>query len=245
MARRKADFLLPVGAAVLVYTLFALSNRAFFNALPLWDIPLSDGALAVLNLFRTSGRFIWPVFYLLMLFVIVVIMRRLRSPLPVLLLALLVQYADLQPLIAMKKQTAFVEYQTSMQSEFWQSAAETNLHIVAIPAKKLTQAYEPLALYAVNHGLTLNLGYFARSDAQAFQAYADQVWQDLQANRLDNQTIYILTDEQMIAIARTRLAGNLFVCQVGGYTVLLSQENDLSRSGFDLSPYCASRTQGQ
>ena len=144
--RRKLPFLLPFGAAAIVYTLYSLSNRAFLDALPLWDIQLPDSVLMFLNLFRASGRFIWPVFYFLVLFEIVVIIRNVRFPVVLLFVVVLFQYGDIQPLYQPKILTGLTSYQSPLQSEFWKSAALTNKHIVIIPAKRLRPPYEPFAL---------------------------------------------------------------------------------------------------
>ena len=237
--RRYWAFLLPFGAAAMVYTLFALSNRAFLDTLPLWDIELPDSILRFVNLFRSSGRFIWPVFYFLVLFGIIVIIRNVRLPVLLLLVVVLLQYGDILPLSQPKKLSDITVYQTPLQSEFWNSATRTNEHIVIIPAKRLRAPYEPFALFAVRNHLTLNLGYFARYDTLAFQEYSEKVWEDLQANRPDAQTIYILSDPEWITIAKENLADELFICQIDGFTVLFSAENELVQAISEYSPYCS------
>jgi hypothetical protein len=237
--RRRMAFLLPFGAGAVVYMLVSLSNEAYFNAQPLWNIPLPGAVLNLFNLFRSSGRFIWPVFYFLVLFGIIILVRNIRFPVPVLILVILLQFIDLQPLIQDKKFTEFASYESPMKSEFWQPAAQANRHLVVIPERRLTPPYEPLAIFAVHNRLTMNLGYFARGNTAALQDYAQQVWVDLKTNKSDPQTIYILTDPEWAEYARTNLAGELVVCAVDGYTVLLSSENSLTQADFDLSPYCS------
>ena len=237
--RRRLPFLAPFGVAAIVYTLYALSNRAFVDALPLWDVQLPDSVLMFLNLFRASGRFIWPVFYFLVLFGIIVIIRNVRFPVLILLVVVLLQFVDIQPLYQPKKLTGIAVYQSPLQSEFWKSAALTNKHVVIIPAKKLRPPYEPFAIYAVRNHLTLNLGYFARNDTLAFKEYSEKVWEDLQAHRPDAQTIYILTDPEYITVAKETLADELFICEIDSFTVLFSAENELAQAISGFSPYCS------
>jgi hypothetical protein len=237
--RRRLPFLAPFGVAALVYILYALSNRAFVDKLPLWDIQLPSSILMFLNLFRASGRFIWPVFYFLVLFGIIVIIRNVRFPVLILLVVVLLQFIDIQPLYQPKKLTGISVFQSPLQSEFWNSAALTNKHVVIIPAKKLRPPYEPFAIYAVRNHLTLNLGYFARSDTLAFKEYSEKVWEDLQANRPDAQTIYILTDPEYITVAKENLADDMFICEIDSFTVLFSAENELAQAISEFSPYCS------
>lgn len=239
---RRMAFILPIGVAALIYAFIALSNQAYFFSIPLWNIPLSEDFLKFFNMFRTSGRFIWPVYYCLVLFELIVISRNLRFPVAVIILALLLQYSDLQPLYQSKKIAELTDYQTGLQSDLWKEAAETNNHIVVIPARKLRPPYEPIAIYAVRNHLTLNIGYFARSDMGAIEAYGQKKWEDLQANQADPQTIYIITDPNMIAYAKKALSANLFTCEVDDLTVLFSPENELAKAESAHSGYCTSPT---
>lgn len=222
--RGRLRLLLGLGAAALVLMLFALSHEAYWGEQLLWKVNLPQTVLQLFGLFRASGRFIWPVFYLLVLFGLGMVLRQLRHPEWVLVVALLVQWADLQPLREMHHQTGFVTYQSPLQSPFWTQAAQTNHHLVIIPARRLKQPQEPLAIYAQQNGLTLNLGYFTRNDAQAFANYATQTWQDLQTGQADAHTLYVLTDEEW-AVAAPQ---DLYRCQVDGFAVVFSAQNPLA-----------------
>jgi hypothetical protein len=237
--RRYRSFLLPFGVATIVYTVYALSHRAFFDELPLWEMQLPGPVLEFFNLFRVSGRFIWPVFYFLVLFGLIILIRNVRFPAVLLLGIVLLQFVDIQPLSQPKRLSDITVYQSPLQSEFWESAALTNEHIVIIPAKRLRPPYEPFALFAVRNHLTLNLGYFARYDTLAFEEYSEKVWEDLQANRPDVQTIYILSDPEWITLAKENLADELFICEIDGFTALFSAENELAQAVSEYSPYCS------
>ncbi len=237
--RHRLPFLVPFGIAAIAYILYSLSNRAFFDAQPLWDVQLPDPIFTFLSLFRSSGRFIWPVFYFLVLFGIIAIIRYVRYPIPILVVAVLLQFIDIQPLYQPKELSGITSYQSPLKSEFWSSAAQTNEHVVIIPAKKLRPPYEAFAMYAVRNQLTLNLGYFARSDEQAFTEYRQKVWEDLQADRPDAQTIYILTDPEYITVAKEKLSDELFICEIDSFTVLFSAENELAQAISEFSPYCS------
>jgi hypothetical protein len=237
--RRRLPFLVPFGAGAVIFSLFSLSNRAFFDTQPIWDIQLSDSVSMFLNLFRSSGRFIWPVFYLLVLFGIIVTIRSVRFPIPLLFVVVLLQFVDIQPLYQPKELPRITRYHSPLKSEFWESAALTNKHIVIIPASRLRPPYEPFAIFAVRNQLTLNLGYFARSDELAFEAYRNKVWEDLKAQKSDGQTIYILSNPEYITFAKENLVNNMFVCEIDEFTVLFSAENELVQSIPDFSSYCS------
>jgi hypothetical protein len=235
---RRLSFLLPVAAASAVLTVFALSNKAFIGAFPLWDFHLPDGLLGFLNIFRSSGRFIWPVFYFLVLFVLIVIIRNLRFSIPILALALLLQFSDLQPLYRQNRLDDFVSYQSQLQSPFWTLAAETNEHIVVVPTQALAAGYTPLAIYAANHQMTLNLGAAARSDSAALENQNEQVQQALRARQVDPQTLYILSNAEWSAFAETSLKVQATVCRIDGFTLMFSRDNPLTKTDFDFTDFC-------
>ncbi|HTV44557.1 MAG TPA: DUF6311 domain-containing protein [Stellaceae bacterium] len=80
---------------------FAITNRVFFGHRLLLDLPIPHDFSAVLGIFRSSGRFFWPIGYTQVAIVIVLGFRRPR-PLMVsfLLAAALLQLLDIQPLRA-------------------------------------------------------------------------------------------------------------------------------------------------
>ncbi len=237
--KRKHAFLLPLAVASAVYVLFALSHQAFAGSAVLWDISLPDALLRFFNLFRTSGRFIWPVFYFVAIFSLVMLIRNIRYPTPVLALALLVQFFDLQPLYMEKQLTDFTRYEARIEGEFWQAVAETNEHLVLLPGTKLPLEFEPFAVYSAHNDQTLNLGYFARSDTDALQAYSDQTWSNLTAGELDPQTLYVTIDPDWTQQAITNLSGSSeYLCEVDDYTLFFSAEHGLANSGYNLSQYC-------
>ncbi len=238
--RRRLAVLLPFLAAAGVYTLFAVSNKAFFSLQPVWDFALPDAVQRFVNLFRSSGRFIWPVYYFIVLFVLVMIARNVRYPGVVIGFALLLQLLDLQPLYGSKAMQEFAVYQTPMQSAFWEVAADSNRHVVVLPATKVREfGSDALAIWAVQQDLTLNYAYFARSDRVAIREAARAAWEDLLAEQPDPHTLYVFSDPEYIRAARDTLAETMIVCEVDGYTVALAVENGLIGSGFNMGQVCS------
>lgn len=234
-AHKNLKGLLSFGVAALVYLLFALSNTAFFNTTQIWNLHLLSGLLNVLNLFRASGRFIWPVFYLLVSFGLIVVARNIRHPELLLLPILLIQFFDIQPLYSSKRVKGYAEYTSKMQDGFWTAAAKTNKAIVIIP----TEYYEQVVLYADKNHMTVNSGYFARADYNAMEANALQIWNDLLAGKSDPQTLYLLSEQKYTDSAAANLSKSMYLCNFNDYTVLFSRENEGAKIAGDLESYCS------
>jgi hypothetical protein len=239
-SRRRLFFFLPIGLVAILLSSFALSQEAFSGAQPLWDIHLPGFVFTLCSLFRSSGRFIWPVYYFLVLFGLTSILRNCRHPRLVLSLALLLQYIDLQPLFDAKNFDGFAQYQSDLQAEFWQQAAKTSRHVILIPASSGSfSVYKPFALYALQNKLTLNCGYFSRADYDVIDKYAMQVWEELKAGKSDAQTIYIFWDPNWAGSIKEYLLDHMLTCWVDGYSVILSVDNELTQTNLDLTRYCS------
>ncbi len=229
LSPRHLQFLLPFLIVFTFFCLFSLSNKGYVNNYLLWDVRLPDALMHLCSLFRASGRFIWPAFYFIVLFGLICILRNFRFATPLLILALAIQFIDIQPLYSAKRITGFSDYQSPLQSEFWQAAASTNKHIILIPTHyKILDIYEPVVLYARKNKISLNWGYFARADYDSINNYADQAWEDLINNQSDNQTLYLFWDPEWDAKITDMLSNSMTICQVDGFTVVLSSENGLA-----------------
>ena len=98
---------LPLGLVLLGCLIFALSNRVILGGLALPAIPLPRGLDGLVNQLRASGRFFWPLAYLLPVLALAVLARaRHRQAVGALLAGLvLLQAADLARLDGMLRTT--------------------------------------------------------------------------------------------------------------------------------------------
>jgi hypothetical protein len=237
---RQRLLLIPFGIISILYILFALSNRAFINTQLIWDVQLPKFLATLCAMFRSSGRFIWPVFYFIVLFGLIVINRNLRFSTPLLVLAIIIQLIDIQPLYSEVRITDFSKYKSPMQAEFWSEAAKANEHIIILPATgDVRSIYQPIASYAQKNRMRLNWGYFARADYQSIESDAERIWTDLQADKADNQTMYFIWSPEWVSLAKKSLSTNKVICNVDGFTVLLAPDNKLAQTKAALLPYCS------
>ncbi len=238
-AAHQHKFLLPFGFISIIFILFALSSKAFINDFAIWEIHLPEFIGRLCSMFRSSGRFIWPVFFFIVLFSLISVNKNLRYSAPLLILALVIQLVDIQPLYASKNYKGFSDYHSPMQAEFWQEAAKTNKHVIILPATEKAQfVYQPIALYAQQNEMTLNWGYFARADYQAIEKDGEQIWNNLVINKPDDQTIYFLWTPELVEAAKESFSTEMLICEIDGFNVVLSKNNQLVQSNINLSNFC-------
>ncbi|MDY6868939.1 MAG: DUF6311 domain-containing protein, partial [Chloroflexota bacterium] len=190
-------FIVPFVISSMLYSLIAITNKGFLNERLIWDFALSDKLLSYLSVFRASGRFIWPVFYLICIFSIAAIIRNTKRPIFFILLAIAIQIIDIQPLYTISGLDHFVRYEDPLSSQFWQSTSEHNKNILIYPANgSAMDIYGPLAGYAEKNNLTLNWGYFARSNKAAMEEYAEEQVKKLEEGKGNSETLYIFYNDQ-------------------------------------------------
>lgn len=215
------------------WTLFSLSSTVTWNEKVLVSLPLPDFFSNISGLFRASGRFFWPVFYLLAIFALVRVVQKVRFAQVILAAALLLQLLDLQPLIQSKRFEAYESYKSPLRSEFWEHARDAFRHMMILPAFRQASAYAPFAIFAANNQLTLNWGYFARASYADIQAYGQLETQNLIAGQVSADTLYVfcqLSDLREIAASPQN---QLNFYHTDAYYLGYPQDHPLAQAGTD------------
>jgi hypothetical protein len=195
-------FLAALGMAAL-----ALSPRITLGADVLVDL---SGPLANrLAVFRATGRFFWPLGYLLLAWALAAITTRLppRVTLSILLTALVVQAVDLHGAHEERRRGArapgFYAWASPMASPVWHQVLPHYEHLVLYPPPQCggqPVGYEGPAYLAGLHRLTLNAGGVARPDDAARLRYCHDLGDQVKAGHLDDRSIYIVPPGEVEAI---------------------------------------------
>lgn len=226
----KLKFIIPFAIISIPYILFAASNKAYLNSIQIWNVELSNKLIEFFSIFRSSGRFIWPVFYFIVLFGLIGALRNIKHPEAFLALVVLLQFIDIQPLYISKKLTSFVRYESPLMSEFW-DAATSNEHIILIPADDSALGiYQPIASYARQNEMTMNWGYFARGNRDAIKAYAESIVNELETGNIDSNTLYIFHENAGKETAKNTLSPYLILCEIDNFVVGFSSKNSLTNN---------------
>lgn len=209
-------------AACLAMTAFAVSpvvtlgSRTIVNLDGPWTAPLA--------LFRSSGRFVWPLVYLLLTSAIVAVMRRAPGRLghAVLAGAVVLQLVDLRGAHAFRRQVAhdpaFHAWTNPFADERWQTVAPAYAHLALVPPPQCGASpmpYEGAIALAAAHGLTINAGVVARRDERAREGYCRALDADIDAVRLRDDTLYVVSPSAA-AVLTTMGRGRVVCGAIGG-----------------------------
>jgi len=205
---------LPLGLACLALALFSMSSPVRFGGKTLVDLQWIYGKFEhFIDIFRSAGRFVWPLYYLLVAFTVAVIgsVFRTRPALGqgVLILTALVQFAE----VKYEASGYWFHHSTfqPLKSATWELARGDYDHVALYPpqmnpgvcgaAWQEVHAYQYIDL-AYRLRMTFNGGHLSRFDIPATQKLCRDIERDVATEHLDDRTIYVLSEG--IAFPRNR-----------------------------------------
>jgi hypothetical protein len=161
---------------------------------------------------RASGRLLWVANYAIVLTALglVITTLRYRVATTILIAGLVLQTIDLSPRYsALRHELSRVfvldaaEHVDPLRSPFWNVAAKHYHSILLAPVANKPAGYEPLAMFAAGHAMTINAGYFTRvSDTRVADSNA-RVMDSLAKGTLQSDGLYVLWDSHTSAPVTT------------------------------------------
>lgn len=200
---------LPLFAACAGLTLLALSDHVAAGPVELFSYDFPYLLTPYLGVLRSSGRLFWPVYYLLVLAILVGVSRVFSARLALFacLGALAVQVAD----GALGLQGFRIRYVDStpwsspMRSPLWQQLGARYKRVLNVLPHNAPDDFLAWALFAHAHGMTINAGYFARYDEERLGEARAVLLRTVTKQRLDPDSLYVFEDAKLWKAATARL----------------------------------------
>lgn len=200
---------LPVLIAVVLMAIFSASSTVTLGGHTVLSLrSVYRPFLSLVEPFRSSGRFIWPLHYLAVLGGLAVLLRfwkasgRLKAS--VLGAVLVLQAVDIRRTdFSTRADDRWNRLRSARWDELVQDRTRVLLHPPQLrsggsagcksdPADWPEEFYLSAGWLAVRHRMALNSGYLARLDDQRAQAYCDKSDQDFRSGELDPSALYIV-----------------------------------------------------
>ncbi len=223
-------FFLPLAVVCICFTIFAINIQVTIGDKIIFQYPTISQILSVLSIFRTPGRFFWPVYYSILFLIIAFLIRRSNNHLTLALI--LITGLSLQLLDFHKKYEVYNKtycqpsknWNNPLTSDFWDAAGEHYEKIILVPPGKDEAApYLPFAYLAANNGMAINTSYSSRYKRGRIDEYRNQLLADIKNGVTDSTSIYILTEEYrdiLQSSARTPI-----ICRtIDGFNVCVSDD---------------------
>lgn len=191
--------------ALVMLFVFAMGDRWVIGRL-VWEIPYPDWSQLITQYLRSSGRLVWPLFYALLMAALWLSARYMSTRMGVLVLvgAIWVQWADLQPLNHFIRD-GLNNRVAGTQTSFPYPALEDNrlASLVAqseaiyyLPGGNMEQL-KPYLWLAAHNDLSINVAYFARSNAEVLDLANRSYVAQVSRGELLPATLYVMTDSEL------------------------------------------------
>jgi hypothetical protein len=190
---------LPLTLILLALMVFAFSKDLTILDTDLLNIQVPGFVDAIGAAFRSTGRFVWPLLYIVTIGAVVLVAGRLRPAiaLPVILVAFAAQAWDSSPKwreFASRMPAPAATWSTGLDSPLWERAAEAGYNrIRSIPVDEgYGSDWKPLGYFAATHGMDIDTVYLGRVDKEALQDLRVYEETALLTGEFEPKTIYIL-----------------------------------------------------
>jgi hypothetical protein len=190
--------------ACVLLALFSLGQKIHWGATPILNIEPAR-LLEIMYVFRATGRFFWPVWYLLVISSMWIVSRRFSPRLTSVLLPLLlvVQFIDITPLLEGKSasiaKTARHQKNNSMlKSEKWNSLFCKYPHVFLTNDSADDKIWRYFWQKIPECNITVNFGYLARDPIDAAENIMSAACSLLKGEKPtcgNDETIYILSNQ--------------------------------------------------
>lgn len=184
---------LPLLGILILLFLFSLSNKISFADYILLEIPLPPILQKLGNLLRASGRMFWPVYYAIIFVILAITIKSFTTKQATFILSILliVQIVDFYPWYS-SRDLNVKKWDNPIKSKEWKSIALTVDSIVVIPPSLAQKKMYPLAFYAANNNLSINIGYVARKNNTSRKKYYNDVMKKYSSSIIEDRTLYVI-----------------------------------------------------
>ena len=198
--KRRKNLIICLLVISVICTFVALSPDVYWGENLLYRVPLPSFILNIWGIFRSTGRFIWPVIYIITLVSIIVVMKRLnyKTALIILSLCALIQVRDIYQFLIdthdfYSHRIEFSERDELSHNRYLNKVISNNINLVVMVSKDFYTDKEIMyADWALNHGMMVNRFHFAR------QSFDDTLLKNTNAylEKKDKNTIFLFTTKR-------------------------------------------------
>ena len=216
--------LAPLLVATVFLAVFAVSHRIGFGRSDLLVYPVPAVVQPIINALRVSGRFIWPMYYLLFLGVLCVVFTRVPRRAAAVLCAglLVVQLADSANgwSFLRARLGKMPVWSSPMRDMAWDGLAGRYTKLILVRPGEASPNWMPIAEFAATHRMAVNTGYFARMRADVVAGLRERYVGLVERNEFSADSLYIFEDERLWGIALSQLRPGDLAGSLDGFHIV-------------------------
>ncbi|CAM7992919.1 DUF6311 domain-containing protein [Lelliottia nimipressuralis] len=205
----------------MVLAAISITYRINFYGVNLIEIPMNDFLLKVGGVFRSTGRFFWPVTMIVMLIVLIYSSKVSSRSAYVLIPILLLSVADESNFFkAVRGIYEGKPYSSQMLSKEWEGISHGKDTIITTDYDEFSlNHWLPFAEFASSEKMKLNFGYFARADKTAIDNNKKYIERIKAEGKLKNNEIYVSMNDDWLTKPISIYGDKLKIKKIDGYYI--------------------------
>ena len=189
---------LPYILICLICFILSISNNVYLGDNLIFEYPLSKPIYGLLSIIRSSGRFIWPVYYLILIFGIISIFKLFNNkqkPLIVISFILIVQIIDISPALKNYVNSKVFNKVTFNDSnkKFWEDTSKNFKTIRTTYYKNSSNIFPQISNQILKYNfLKSDIARLGRFDRKKASENRNKLYYDLNNKFVDSNTAYVI-----------------------------------------------------
>ncbi|MEC9381980.1 MAG: DUF6311 domain-containing protein [Thermodesulfobacteriota bacterium] len=225
----------------LIMLFFALTNQISFNQHVIFEYEIPLILKPFTKIFRSAGRFSWPMYYflLLLIFLIVSSSKRSKSYLYILPLLLGLQIYDTSDAANMFRikmsnprfywrniggdekvyKDLLIYWETPLKSNEWKDFNIKYKNFIYVYPQRRTDKAFPIALHAAKNSMSINFGYFSRYSKQKASDSKNKISYELLEGNFNKKSVYIVADDKVWRFLLKQDNSKHLIKELDGYRI--------------------------
>jgi len=214
--------------ASIFFTLIALSNKISFGNIEILNIELNKYIFAGLSIFRASGRFFWPVYYLILIFSLVFLYKNISKKKYIILIltCLLVQVIDISG--AIKNYSKIINKSIISENKDLDNLFQINKYLVSAGNSNYNPYFSKLSYLTEKFKIQkTNVINLARVNRKVLAETRYEIYKNFYSKKIDNNTIYVVESFSHLRNLQSIFKDELYFYKIDNIWLMTSIKEEL------------------
>jgi hypothetical protein len=191
----------PLWISASILFIFALSNKISFGTKELFEFYVPNIFSIITNTFRSSGRFTWLLVFLLFVYLVYSISRKIsvrRLSLLLTFILLLNFFDSYQHLVSQRSLKFESKFNSSLTHTAWKSISQCYKNLRVYPPTIQVENYYAFLNIAYNQNLGINTGRFSRVNQNIILGAYDLMHREFNTGVYRDDSFYVFTNAEFV-----------------------------------------------
>jgi hypothetical protein len=214
--------------ASIFFTIIALSNKISFGNIEILNIELNKYIYAGLSIFRASGRFFWPVYYLIIIFSLVFLYKKIskKNYIILILSCLLIQIIDISG--AIKNYSKIINNVTISENEDLHNLFQINKYLISASNSNYNTNFSKLSYLTEKFKIKkTNVINLARVNRKVLAETRYEIYKNFYNKKIETNTIYLIESLSHLRNLQSIFKDDLYFYKIDNIWLMTSIKEEL------------------